>query len=132
DNDGIPDVIEVCGVGATSFSCLPNGSDPAADDDQDGIENWRDADFGALNAKGCVASLDSDGDGIPDFLDLDSDNDGIPDVIEAYGVDANGDGVIDNYSDTDKDGLSQNVDANNTGAAGSGNGLGFVDTDGDG
>ena len=27
--------------------------------------------------------LDTDGDGIPDYLDLDDDNDGIPDTIEA-------------------------------------------------
>ncbi len=39
--------------------------------------------------------LDTDGDGIPDYLDLDSDNDGIPDVIENYGVDTDGDGRID-------------------------------------
>lgn len=38
---------------------------------------------------------DTDGDGIPDYLDVDSDNDGIPDVIENYGIDANGDGRID-------------------------------------
>jgi hypothetical protein len=132
DNDGIPDYIETCGATATSFSCLPNGSDPSLDDDKDGIVNYKDADFGPLNVNGCVASLDSDGDGVPDYLDRDSDNDGIPDVVEAYGVDANGDGVIDNFTDTDGDGLSQNVDANNTGAAGSGAGLGFNDLDGDG
>ncbi len=31
--------------------------------------------------------IDTDGDGIPDFLDLDSDNDGCPDAIEAEGSD---------------------------------------------
>ena len=52
----------------------------------------------------CVPK-DSDGDGIPDQLDLDSDNDGIPDNIEAQGknfiaysnVDANADGLSDVY-----------------------------------
>ena len=39
--------------------------------------------------------IDTDGDGIPDYLDADSDNDGIPDVIENGGVDENGDGKID-------------------------------------
>ena len=52
--------------------------------------------------------------------------------MESYGVDTNGDGIIDNYIDTDNDGFSQNVDANNTGVAGSGNGLGTPDFDGDG
>lgn len=132
DNDGITDVIEVCGNGATGFNCVPSATDPAWDDDDDGIVNWKDGDYGPLNLNGCVASLDSDGDGVPDFLDLDSDNDGIPDLVEAYGVDANGDGVIDNFTDNDGDGLSQNVDANNTGAAGSGDGLGFIDFDKDG
>ena len=132
DNDGITDYVEVCGNGATSFGCLVGGSDPSGDNDDDGIINFRDADFGTLNAAGCLASIDKDGDGIPDYLDLDSDNDGIPDVVEAYGVDVNGDGLLDNYSDTDGDGLSQNVDGNNTGAAGSGYGLGFIDFDSDG
>ena len=45
-------------------------------------------------------------------------------MVESYGVDTNGDGIIDNYIDTDNDGFSQNVDANNTGVQGSGNGLG--------
>ncbi|WP_207492485.1 Ig-like domain-containing protein [Aridibaculum aurantiacum] len=132
DNDGITDFVEVCGPGATTFSCTPNGSDPSGDDDDDGIPNWQDADWCTLNAAGACSFLDADGDGIPDYLDRDSDNDGIPDVIEAGGVDADGDGIIDNYCDTDGDGLSQNVDANNTGAAGSGVGLGSPDFDGDG
>jgi hypothetical protein len=66
------------------------------------------------------------------MLDQDSDNDGIPDVVEAYGVDNNGDGIIDNWTDTDGDGLSQNVDVNNTGANNTGIGLGRIDLDGDG
>ena len=32
---------------------------------------------------GCPGQRDTDGDGVPDYLDLDSDNDGIPDNIEA-------------------------------------------------
>jgi hypothetical protein len=132
DNDGIPDYVEVCGAGAAGWSCTPNNSDPSLDDDNDGIINYKDADWSTLNSAGCAAFLDSDGDGIPDYLDRDSDNDGIPDVVEALGVDANGDGIIDNFCDTDGDGLSQNVDANNTGAASSGQGLGAPDFDGDG
>ncbi|PWG04736.1 T9SS type A sorting domain-containing protein, partial [Polaribacter aquimarinus] len=40
-------------------------------------------------------TTDSDGDGIPNHLDLDSDNDGIPDVIESGGTDADRDGRAD-------------------------------------
>ncbi|MDB5250383.1 MAG: hypothetical protein JWQ40_4777 [Segetibacter sp.] len=132
ENDGITDFVEICGNGATNFSCLPGGSDPGGDDDMDGIINYRDPDIGTLNPSGSVASLDTDVDGIPDHLDADTDNDGIPDVVEAFGVDADGDGIIDNFTDTDGDGLSQNLDANNSGPAGSGQGLGFKDFDSDG
>lgn len=120
DNDGITDLAE------------NGGLDAEDDNDFDGIPNYKDADFCALNPKGVCTSLDADGDGIINSLDLDSDNDGIPDVVESRGVDANGDGLIDNYLDTDNDGLSQNVDANNTGPSGSGTGLGILDLDGDG
>ena len=123
DNDGIPDVIEGGGV------------DPSADADGDGTQNFIDADYPGFvdtNGDGVNDNFDQDKDGIPNHLDLDSDNDGIPDVVESFGVNTNGDGRIDNYTDTDADGLSQNVDANNTGQASSGNGLGAIDTDGDG
>jgi len=56
-----------------------------------------------------ISSADTDGDGIPNYLDLDSDNDGIPDVIESFGVDTDGDGRIDNFTDANNDGLSDNV-----------------------
>ena len=71
----------------------------------------------------CVPK-DSDGDGIPDQLDLDSDNDGIPDNIEAQGtafipksgIDVNQDGLDDAYGagvtpvDTDHDGIADYLD----------------------
>lgn len=122
DDDGIPDTVESGGV------------DPLDDDDLDGIPNYRDTNYPGfvdINGDGVNDNFDSDLDGVINELDLDSDNDGIPDVVESGGVDANGDGKIDNYTDTDNDGFSQNVDANNTGSAGSGNGLGLLDTDGD-
>ena len=56
--------------------------------------------------------LDSDGDGIPDHLDIDSDDDGIFDVIESGNglLDTNFDGVIDSnddgYADVDKNGMN--------------------------
>src|SRR5690606_31509399 len=63
---------------------------------------------------------DTDGDGIPNHLDLDSDGDGIPDNVEAQtslgylapsNIDANNDGLDDAYGaglipiDTDGDGI---------------------------
>ncbi len=109
--------------------------DPSADYDNDGTPNFIDPQFpGYIDSNADLVHdlFDKDLDGIPNHLDRDSDNDGIPDVVESFGVDANGDGKIDNYSDTDNDGLSQNVDGNNTGALNSGVGLSALDTDGDG
>ncbi len=123
DDDGIPDYVE------------SNGQDAFGDSDTDGIPNFTDPSFPGFtdsNGDGVNDNFDTDKDGIPNQYDLDSDNDGIPDVVESGGVDANGDGRIDNFTDTDNDGLSQNVDANNTGQPGSGNGLNIPDLDLDG
>lgn len=157
DNDGIPDYVELNNPVAlqdADSDGIPNWNDatypgfvdengdgyndkfdPLADADNDGTANYMDSDFAGFadsNEDGINDAMDKDLDGIVNNLDLDSDNDGIPDTVESFGVDANGDGRIDNYSDTDNDGLSQNVDANNTGVVGSANALGALDTDGDG
>ncbi|MGC4100211.1 T9SS type A sorting domain-containing protein [Ferruginibacter sp.] len=105
------------------------------DSDNDGIPNYLDTTFPGRvdsNGDGIDDRFDADKDGIINMLDLDSDNDGIPDTVEAYGVDTDGDGKIDGFTDTDGDGLSQNVDNNNTGAYNTGLGLGNIDMDGDG
>jgi hypothetical protein len=73
---------------------------------------------------------DSDGDGIPDHLDLDSDNDGIFDIIEAGGVDVNRDGRADVFADSDNDGWANLYD--NIGAGQNGTPHPDPDTDGDG
>jgi len=157
DNDGIPDYVEFgdsLSLRDHNSNGIPNWKDPlypgyvdnnsdgvndnfdwGADADNDGIPNFYDTGFLPFtdtNGDGVNDRADKDLDGIPNQYDLDSDNDGIPDVVESYGVDTNGDGIIDNYTDTDNDGFSQNVDANNTGVAGSGNGLGSQDLDIDG
>lgn len=49
----------------------------------------------AINRAGGGSNGDTDGDGIPNRLDLDADNGGINDVIEAGGVDNDNDGVVD-------------------------------------
>ena len=80
-------------------------------------------------------TCDSDGDGIPDQLDLDSDNDGIYDIVEAGGITA-GNGTILGFTDTDGDGLSDNVDNVDSGKGASelqsGIPLANADIDGDG
>jgi gliding motility-associated-like protein len=85
DNDGIPDLLEATG----SIISLSN-----ADADFDGLDD-------VFNNTG-VLPFDTDGDGIPDFLDLDSDNDGIFDLFEAGHnlADSDLNGVIDNAETT--------------------------------
>jgi uncharacterized repeat protein (TIGR01451 family) len=156
DNDGLPDYLEINIAAALAdhdADGIPNWNDaqypgyvdynidgfndnfdPSADSDNDGIVNFLDINFAGfidVNSDGVNDNMDKDLDGIPNHLDLDSDNDGIPDTVESFGVDGDGDGRIDNYTDTDNDGFSQNVDANNTGVANSNIGLGALNTDGD-
>ncbi|MBK7308153.1 MAG: T9SS type A sorting domain-containing protein [Chitinophagaceae bacterium] len=152
DNDGIPDYVEFNNPLALAGT-PPNWSNLAypgrvdnnsdgvndnfdwgADSDNDGISNFMDPTFTPWvdsNSDGINDLSDKDLDGIPNQYDRDSDNDGLPDVVESYGVDTDGDGIIDNYLDTDIDGFSENVDAL-AGVPGSGNGLGAQDFDGDG
>jgi len=115
DNDGIPDIIEVGGPDANGDGIVDNFIDTNGDGLDDNI------------AANPLPNLDTDGDGIPNTLDLDSDNDGILDVTEAGGTDANGDGLIDGYTDTNGNGLSDNVDPNAGGTS-----LPNADTDSDG
>ncbi|MBI1295673.1 hypothetical protein GC175_12035, partial [bacterium] len=113
DNDGVFDLVEA------DSGCIDANSDGRCDgtvgldgipDSVDGLNGFGDANK--------PAPTDTDGDGIPDYLDLDSDNDGINDVIEAGGVDANRDGRADGTPDSS----GRPVPA----------GLTPVDTDGDG
>ncbi|MEW7281313.1 CshA/CshB family fibrillar adhesin-related protein, partial [Aquimarina sp. 2201CG1-2-11] len=81
-------------------------------------------------------NCDVDGDGITNNLDLDSDNDGISDIIEAGGVDGDGDGEMDyptpgdpsSMTDLDNDGLEDSVD-DTGGAVTSGTPLTIPNTD---
>jgi len=155
DDDGIPDYVEFNNPLSIAGIIIPNWNNPlyagyidhnsdgyndnfdwGADSDNDGIPNFQDTGFWIAwldtNGDGVNDASDKDKDGLPNQYDRDSDNDGIPDVVESYGVDTNGDGIIDNFTETDYDGFSQNVDANNSGVNSSGNGLGAQDLDGDG
>lgn len=84
-----------------------------------------------LNGSG-VAGLDSDGDGVPDAIDIDDDNDGIKDVDEGTG-DFDGDGIVNRLDlDSDNDGLSDIIEALGVDSDTNGRVDDFVDVNGDG
>lgn len=74
------------------------------EDDDDGV----DAIAEGINLNDLSNSLDTDGDGLPDYIDLDDDNDNIPTSEELHPtdpsiiVDTDGDGTP-NYRDNDDD-----------------------------
>ena len=70
DGDGIPDLLEKACNPKNKY-CTGYGSGGT----------YTSGGSGARTAAQ-LATVDSDGDNIPDYLDLDSDNDGIPDAIE--------------------------------------------------
>lgn len=120
DNDGIPDLIEAGGTDVDGNGKL----DDLTDTDLDGFPDVIDADNGGT----ALTIPDSDGDLIPDYLDVDSDNDGVPDPVDNGGPDTNNDGRVDGFAtDTDGDGLADVVDPDNGGTP-----IANVDTDGDG
>jgi len=156
DKDGIPDWVEsnmALAFQDANSNGLINAYDPTypgfvdnnndflndnfqadGDTDNDGLPNYLDLDFAGrvdVNSDGIDDRFDMDLDGKINMIDKDSDNDGAPDVVEAYGVDTNGDGSIDNFIDADGDGLSDQVDANLVNAYNSGVGLNRPDLDGD-
>ncbi|SDR79054.1 gliding motility-associated C-terminal domain-containing protein [Polaribacter sp. KT25b] len=84
DNDGIPDISE-----ASSPQIILSNLDV----NQDGLDDI---------FNGIITNIDTDNDGIPNYLDVDSDNDGIFDLAEAGHnlVDTNNDGIIDDANAT--------------------------------
>ena len=152
DNDGIPDLVEAGGIDINGDGRV----DATTDADEDGLADIFDSNatdgpgVGGTNGTALVqtngsgdridgatsASLDTDGDGRIDGLDLDADNDGIPDIVEAGASDPDNDGMVDTAAfpwDADGDGLADVYDENNAdGPAGSGtNGTALIETSAD-
>jgi len=118
DEDGIRDVVDPAPMIFGTF----------ADGDGDGVPDAQDVDLdndGVPNS--ADGSDDTDGDGLPNLADLDSDGDGVPDLVEAGGVDANGDGLADSFVDVNQNGLADAFEVVLGGHA-----LPLPDSDGDG
>ncbi|RDH80768.1 MAG: hypothetical protein DIZ80_17230 [endosymbiont of Galathealinum brachiosum] len=109
DNDGIPDVTEAGGNDSDNNGIIGTGT-PVVDSN-------------GLPSALITSPTDTDGDGIPDHLQLDSDGDGISDLIEGGGTDSNDDGKVDGFTDNNGDGFDDGT--LNTP-------LPLTDTDGDG
>lgn len=64
-----------------------------------------------------ISNPDTDGDGVHNFLNMDSDNDGIADIVEAGGVDTEGNGRVENFTDANNNGISDQYDYNCSGTS---------------
>ncbi|SFZ89805.1 Concanavalin A-like lectin/glucanases superfamily protein [Flaviramulus basaltis] len=96
DGDGIPDNVE---AQKTDGYIAPSGYGALmADSNNNGIDDNYESVLNTIE--------DTDGDGIPDYLDLDSDNDGVPDIEE------NGMTNSSINVDDDNDGLSNTFETN--------------------
>jgi len=109
-------------------ACGPSKDDKGNTNNNNVIECTGDEDGDSI-CDGHERNVDSDSDGVADYLDLDADNDGIPDEIEAGDadpnttpVDSDGDGHPDfRDSDSDNDGLADgDEDINGNGQVDSG------------
>jgi hypothetical protein len=122
DNDGLPDIVDA--GGAVLDTDFDGEVDDTTDVDLDGLADIGDPSEGG----GLLISPDTDGDGIPNTLDIDSDNDGRTDFEESGGFgDSDGDGLVDDKTDSNGDGYLDIFDPDLGGTP-----LVIVDSNGDG
>ncbi len=106
DGDGIPDNVE---SQLTSNYIAPLNKD----DDGNGLDDAYETTPGAGEG---IDPVDSDGDALPDYLDVDSDNDNVLDSIEGFDFDNDGlTDILSSRTDIDNDGLDDAYDASTTG-----------------
>lgn len=133
DADGIPDLVEAGGEDTDGDGQVDNYYDITGD----GFNDNYDPDvFGTSLLEGALVktAIDTDNDGIADYLDIDSDGDGIVDNVEAQsstgytapaGTDTDGDGW-DNSYDADDGGTTPSLPNTDSNSA-----VDYLDTDSD-
>ena len=130
DNDGIPDIDEGNGTIDSDGDGIPDNFDIDADNDgiTDNVEwqkegeylkpfesdtnknGWDDAYDLEYNGR-YYKPVDTNGNGIPDFIDNDSDGDGVNDNLEAFDMDNDGfSDIVKIFIDDDNDGLDDAFD----------------------
>jgi hypothetical protein len=122
DQDGLTDLLEI-GLDINALDTDLDGVVDGEDNDEDGVKDLLEIHLDSTGLS--VQPVDTDQDGVPDFLDADSDNDGILDTYEAMGA---GDSLELRGKDSDQDGIDDRVDVDQT----DGEPFPIEDTDGDG
>ncbi|WP_194768361.1 LamG-like jellyroll fold domain-containing protein [Tamlana sp. I1] len=120
DNDGIPDAIEANSTTAALSAdkgyiatALKKSNDKNKNGMLDSLESPT------------LTPIDTDGDGIPNYLDLDSDNDGLFDVDESGATNSNSPTFINGDGDISGDGTGDGIETENfRGDSGTANGYG--------
>ena len=95
DQDGIPDLAEA----RSNYTSNAQRLTRFQDEDRNGLTD-------EYNLPGNTIPANSDGDLLPDFVDLDSDNDGYTDTVESGSTDLDSNGEIDDFLDLNQDGIS--------------------------
>ncbi|MDP5077922.1 MAG: gliding motility-associated C-terminal domain-containing protein, partial [Nonlabens sp.] len=106
DNDGIPDNVE---SQTTGGYITPSGIDL----DGNGLDDAYESTPGSGEG---IDPEDTDGDGLPDYIDEDSDNDGVIDATEGFDFDNDGfPDIVPSGIDVDNDGLDDAFDGDTSG-----------------
>ncbi|EEX91501.1 thrombospondin type 3 repeat family protein [Vibrio orientalis CIP 102891 = ATCC 33934] len=110
DNDGIPDYFEwKAELNYLNKQTITGTPDHLVDRDEDGIPDYIEAIAGVEDDTGQTYSLeghkgvDHNGNNIPDYMEVDSDGDGVPDAIEIeLGLDPFDPETVDGTPDADR------------------------------